>query len=199
MLERMKMQKRRDKLAPLSSSERQEQVKSSFLNYLNETTQEVEVTTVSTTTTETSTSSGTGNASGWLSYDEVLSSFATAPQQSNLQPSLVSAVHEAEVNVYLKEANLKVFKAVGKSDRNDPWIWWKNNRNRFPNLAPHVLKYLSSPASSVYSERVFSEAGNVYEAKRNRLGPDTAGKLTYLKHNLRILDFEYEISDEGEH
>lgn len=56
------------------------------------------------------------------------------------------------------------------------------------NLTP---RYLSAPASSVYSERLFSEAGQIYENKRSRLTPAHGEALLFLHHNLPIVNFEY--------
>ncbi|XP_060881933.1 E3 SUMO-protein ligase ZBED1-like [Metopolophium dirhodum] len=68
----------------------------------------------------------------------------------------------------------------------DPLSWWKINVKSFPLIGNKLLlqKYLSVPASSVYSERSFSEAGLVYEAKRNRLQPQNAEQLLFLHHNI---------------
>jgi len=68
----------------------------------------------------------------------------------------------------------------------DPLSWWKINFESFPLIGNKLLlkKYLSAPASSVYSERSFSEAGLVYEAKRNRLQPQNAEQLLFIHHNI---------------
>lgn len=67
-----------------------------------------------------------------------------------------------------------------------PFNWWKTNAERFPKLANLSRKYLSAPASTIYSERLFSEAGNIYETKRNRILPEHAEKLLFLHHNFRL-------------
>lgn len=54
----------------------------------------------------------------------------------------------------------------------DPIIWWKHQQFMFLDLANISKQYLSAPASSVYSERFFSEIGNIYEDKRARLTRD---------------------------
>lgn len=54
-----------------------------------------------------------------------------------------------------------------------------------------VKVYLSSPCSSVHSERLCSEAGLVYEAKRNRSLPENVEKLVYIHHNLPLINYEY--------
>jgi hypothetical protein len=48
-------------------------------------------------------------------------------------------------------------------------------------------KYLATPASSVYSERLFSEYGNIFEEKRARLLPKNGEKLLFLHHNMKRL------------
>ncbi len=45
----------------------------------------------------------------------------------------------------------------------DPLKWWAENAQLFPQLSTLAIRYLSAPASTVYSERLFSEAGNKYE------------------------------------
>lgn len=72
-----------------------------------------------------------------------------------------------------------------------PFSWWKKYWKKFPKMSQLAKVYLSAPASTVYSERLFSEAGNIYENKRNRLLPDTAESLVFLHHNLPLIDYEY--------
>ncbi len=69
--------------------------------------------------------------------------------------------------------------------KDDPLVWWLNNRSRFPVLAQ---KYLSIPATSVLSERLFSNAGNHISAKRMRLSPDLVNKILFLKRNSSHFD-----------
>ena len=65
-----------------------------------------------------------------------------------------------------------------------PFLWWKQHKTTFPHIAKLAQQFLSTPASSVYSERLFSEAGNIFEEKRSRLLPRNGEKLLFLHHNL---------------
>jgi len=49
-------------------------------------------------------------------------------------------------------------------------------------------KFLATPASSVYSERLSSEYGNIFEEKRSRLLPKSGEKVLFLHHNMKLLD-----------
>lgn len=69
--------------------------------------------------------------------------------------------------------------------------WWAANAKEFPILAKFAQIYLSAPCSSVYSDRLFSEAGLIYENKRNRLLPKNAENLVFIHHNLPLVDFQY--------
>ncbi|KAK9886011.1 hypothetical protein WA026_014797 [Henosepilachna vigintioctopunctata] len=88
-----------------------------------------------------------------------------------------------EMDFYLKSNRL---------DRKaDPYKWWSANEKQYPNLSKFAKVYLSSPGSSVYSERLFSEAGIIYDEKRNRLLPSNAEKLVFIHHNLPLIYFTY--------
>jgi hypothetical protein len=80
-----------------------------------------------------------------------------------------------EVFRYAKLGNIKV--------KDDPLIWWVNHKDSFPTLTQLARKYLSIPATSVPSERLFSDAGNHISAKRTRLAPDLVNKFLFLKRN----------------
>ena len=80
-----------------------------------------------------------------------------------------------EVLRYAKLGNIKV--------KDDPLIWWVNHRDSFPTLLQLARKYLSISATSVPSERLFSDASNHISAKRTRLAPDLVNKILFLKCN----------------
>lgn len=65
----------------------------------------------------------------------------------------------------------------------DPLEWWKNNESRFPKIAVLARRYLSIPASSAPSERVFSTAGHIVNVKRTSLLPENVDMLVFLNKN----------------
>ena len=54
----------------------------------------------------------------------------------------------------------------------DPLEWWKSEQKNYPMLAALAQKYLCICGTSVSSERLFSKAGYIVNAYRNRLSPD---------------------------
>ena len=55
----------------------------------------------------------------------------------------------------------------------------------FPMLAKLAHRELGKPASSAPSERVFSKAGFVIQARRNRLAPSTVNNILFLHSYLK--------------
>lgn len=101
--------------------------------------------------------------------------------------SVVEVPHEKSA-----EAELKSYLALPLIKRTDcPYRWWKREHTNFPILSTFALKYLSAPATTIFSERLFSEAGNVFEEKRNRLSAANGEMLVYLHHNIPLLDYKY--------
>lgn len=66
------------------------------------------------------------------------------------------------------------------SSTEDPLVWWKINQNNFPKLVQLALKYLVLPATSVPSERLFSNAGNLVTKNRSRLSGRNVDNLLFL-------------------
>jgi hAT family C-terminal dimerisation region len=50
--------------------------------------------------------------------------------------------------------------------------WWKQNQTVYPNLSRMAGDFLSIPATSVPSERLFSDAGQLITNRRNCLNGD---------------------------
>lgn len=70
--------------------------------------------------------------------------------------------------------------------RENPFNWWLGHKNEFPILIELAKKYLSIPAASTSSERVFSDAGNLMTAKRTSLKPSLFEKMLFLKRNMKF-------------
>ncbi|GET51784.1 zinc finger BED domain-containing protein 1-like [Rhizophagus irregularis DAOM 181602=DAOM 197198] len=77
-----------------------------------------------------------------------------------------------------------IFKALKSKETN----WWSVNEVTLSVLAQIARKYLSIPAASMPSERLFSDAGNHISARRTRLSPDLVDKMLFLKKNSDIFD-----------
>jgi len=66
--------------------------------------------------------------------------------------------------------------------------WWKAQVNIFPTLSRLAMKYLSIPATSVLSERLFSDAGLHLSACHTCLKPELLGSMLFLKRNMKLFD-----------
>lgn len=67
-----------------------------------------------------------------------------------------------------------------------PLEWWLKHEAIYPALAKVAKKFLSSPASTVPCERLFSVAGNVVSKKRSSLEPGNVNKLVCLQSWLKL-------------
>lgn len=94
--------------------------------------------------------------------------------------SCTTSTHvQNQIRTYLTE------QTVPRSD--SPFQYWGVNEFRFPTLAATAAKFLCAPCTSVDSERLFSVASNIIDARRNRLGGERAEMLIFLKKNLPLL------------
>ena len=94
-------------------------------------------------------------------------------------------VGDTEVDQYLKEPLIQFHRA-------NTYSWWKDNTHCFPQLSNLARKYLAPPSTSVASECLFSTAGDIYHEKRNRLAPDRAKSLMFVKKNFSLIDGNYQ-------
>ena len=65
--------------------------------------------------------------------------------------------------------------------------WWKSHHHQYRKLSILAKKYLCVPATSVPSERLFSKAGVLVSAKRNRLKPKYVDMMLFLNKNILLL------------
>ena len=116
----------------------------------------------------------------------VFQSFAQTAQRENETKSKAAGSKEDKFVAMTKQ--LDEYLGLPLQNRlANPLRWWKDHAERFPYLAKLARKYQATPASSVYSERLFSEYGNIFEEKRARLLPKTGEKLLFLHHNIKRL------------
>ena len=80
----------------------------------------------------------------------------------------------------------KYFSLPTANRQTDPFIWWNNKKNEFPIMSILAKKYLCISATSVPSERLFSDVGNLITPSRNKLSPDIVSKVVFLKRNSGI-------------
>lgn len=85
------------------------------------------------------------------------------------------------VRQYLQEVALR-------EDEVNCFEYWKCNEHKFAPIGSIAKKYLSVPATSVPSERIFSAAGEIIDENRTRLDPIKADQQIFLKGNLWLLE-----------
>ncbi|XP_052472292.1 zinc finger BED domain-containing protein 4-like [Carassius gibelio] len=83
---------------------------------------------------------------------------------------------EVEIEMYKKDTSIPLTSC--------PLKWWKENAQAYPLLSSLSKAYLTVPATSVPSERVFSTAGDIVNAQRSQLLPENVDMLVFLQKNL---------------
>lgn len=86
-------------------------------------------------------------------------------------------------NAITHELDLYMATAMQANVDEDLLHWWYNHQYVFPNLAKLARQILNIPATSTCSERNFSSAGRVMEARRTRLAPSKLDQLLFLHSN----------------
>lgn len=92
-------------------------------------------------------------------------------------------INETNTNFQL-QAYREQKESVKKDE--DPILWWKRNQNRFPAVATLAMKYLTIVATSVPSERLFSQAGFLISQQRSRLLPSRVNDMLFLNSYLKF-------------
>ena len=83
-----------------------------------------------------------------------------------------------EIDVYQEQKF-----ALYSNEKFDVLQYWLQNEARFPNLSQIALKYAIMNASSISSERQFSQMGRLINKLRCCLKPETSSMLNFLKSN----------------
>ncbi|KAI4826882.1 hypothetical protein KUCAC02_030312 [Chaenocephalus aceratus] len=79
------------------------------------------------------------------------------------------------------------YKAEPKMDiEGCPLQWWSKREGAHARLAPIARKYLSTPATTVPCERLFSLSGHIVQQKRASLSPHNVNKLVCLSNWLNV-------------
>jgi zinc finger BED domain-containing protein 1 (E3 SUMO-protein ligase ZBED1) len=93
--------------------------------------------------------------------------------------------HNTNKNEDLTELRQYLNQSVVERNR-DPLQYWISVKETFPMLYKYGLKYVSILGTSVPSERIFSQAGDIKTDERSRLTGEHLNMLLFLS----TLDFE---------
>ena len=74
-----------------------------------------------------------------------------------------------------------------KLSKLDPLDWWQENKTKYPHIAVLARKWLSVPATSTPSERVFSICGIVNTAKRSKMNGKSIENQVLIHNNQSVL------------
>ncbi len=70
---------------------------------------------------------------------------------------------------------------------NDALKYWAVNDSQSPELAQLAKEFLTIPATSAPSERVWSRAARVIRAKRSCLNPEVTARMMFAQENSELI------------
>lgn len=118
-----------------------------------------------------------------LRADDVFNDFLS---QHCSDVAFEEVVDEGEVGyAHLIDMFLEERMALGNNSEVNQIMWWKEKKKKYKVLSTMALLFLSQPASSSSSERLFSCAGHINRQRRGRLTGANIEMLACLSWNLR--------------
>ena len=72
----------------------------------------------------------------------------------------------------------------------DPLKWWSTQSSTYKHLSQLARYILPIPATSAPSERIFSLAGVLVNAKRSALAPTVVDKVIFVHENSKYLEWD---------
>ena len=91
-----------------------------------------------------------------------------------------------EILLYRGSVSLPLF-LTGTNEFSDPLMWWESSKNMYPALSVLSQRFLSIPATSAPSERLWSLASRIVTIRRARLDLTVIGNLMFSKENCMIM------------
>lgn len=133
---------------------------------------------------ELSSLSNTNEAAGPSDYQETTPAKKKMTLGAFFKNSTPEASHHSQSDKTKIEAELATYLLLPNVDSDtDPLEWWKKHQANFPRLSSLAKKYLSIPATSAPSERVFSVGGGIVTCNRACLKPEVVDRLIFLAKN----------------
>ena len=96
-------------------------------------------------------------------------------QRNQRSPQTQTYDLDKEIQLYLHEP--------AQTLESDLLLYWKEE-TRFPKLKKLAARYLAIPAGSVFSEQIFSEAGNIEKPTKTSLTSENVQNLIFLKKKI---------------
>jgi hypothetical protein len=97
------------------------------------------------------------------------------------EDALANIARDIEIEI----SEYKTWSALPFRDKDraftDPLLWWSQKKFHLPILACLAQKYLCIPATEALSERIFSTASLLLSKFRNRMDPELAGIMVFIK------------------
>ena len=104
--------------------------------------------------------------------------FADSDESSDEAGAGTPAAAQDELAAYL------ALPQVSMKEVSDPLQWWREHAELYPNVAVMARQYLGCPASSAAVERLFSQVGIAWSAKRKRGQAGTIEDIIFAHMNL---------------
>ena len=96
-------------------------------------------------------------------------------------------IKKAVMNVVISDEVTNYLSLPLALETEDPLNWWKIRSQNFPKLAKLARNYLAIPVTSVSSERLFSDVGNLISAKKNEFRYKISGSNVIPKRNIKTM------------
>lgn len=155
--------------------------KSKVFNYLNKFVREYNSSPGAATRSDTSDESDKDDSEFDIwKYHKQLTHKNMKNKSSATTMPLSGSINETEVQMYLSSPVTPI--------KRDAIEIWEDMKSLFPKLTKVAMIYLPIVATSVPSERLFSEAGATITQQRNRLLGSRLSKLLFLNSVARLLN-----------